>query len=68
MYLIRPPQIYRWLFKKGIFRKNPDKKEVYLTFDDGPQPEATKFVLNVLDEHGIKATFFMLGKNVQMQP
>ncbi len=41
---------------------------MYLTFDDGPQPKATEFVLSVLEEHRIKATFFMLGKNVQKQP
>jgi len=67
LYLIRPPLVYRWLFKQAIFRKNTDKKEVFLTFDDGPQPEATEFVLGVLNEHGIKATFFMLGKNVREQ-
>lgn len=41
---------------------------VYLTFDDGPHPEATPFVLSVLSSHGIKATFFVLGKNVQKHP
>jgi len=68
MYLIRPPKIYRWLFKQAIFRKNADEKKVYLTFDDGPHPEATPFVLNVLESHGIKATFFVLGKNVKKHP
>lgn len=41
---------------------------VYLTFDDGPSPEATPFVLDVLKAHGIKATFFVLGKNVMDNP
>lgn len=68
MYLIRPPKIYRWLFKRAVFRKNADEKKVYLTFDDGPHPEATPFVLNVLESHGIKATFFVLGENVKKHP
>jgi peptidoglycan/xylan/chitin deacetylase (PgdA/CDA1 family) len=68
MYLIRPPKVYRWLFKKAVFRKNPNEKTVYLTFDDGPHPEATPYVLNVLETHGIKATFFVLGKNVNKHP
>ncbi|MBL4586438.1 MAG: polysaccharide deacetylase family protein [Flavobacteriales bacterium] len=68
MYLIRPPRVYRWLFKEAVFRKDPDKKVVYLTFDDGPHPEATELVLRVLQEHEVKATFFMLGKNVEKYP
>lgn len=68
MYLIRPPKVYRWLFKQAIFRENPDEKVVYLTFDDGPHPEATPYVLSVLESHGIKATFFVLGKNVKKHP
>jgi len=68
MYLIRPPKVYRWLFKKAVFRENPDAKTVYLTFDDGPHPEATPYVLSVLETHGIKATFFVLGKNVNKHP
>ena len=44
------------------------KKVVYLTFDDGPIPEATPFVLDTLDRFGIKATFFMVGDNVRKHP
>ncbi|MFT5280527.1 MAG: peptidoglycan/xylan/chitin deacetylase (PgdA/CDA1 family), partial [Bacteroidia bacterium] len=44
MYLIRPPKVYRWVFKKAVFRENPEEKTVYLTFDDGPHPEATPYV------------------------
>lgn len=68
MYLIRPPKIYRWLFKKAVFREDENRKTVYLTFDDGPHPEATPYVLDVLESHGIKATFFVLGKNVNKHP
>ena len=41
---------------------------VYLTFDDGPIPEATPFILDVLDEFGAKAMFFMVGDNVRKHP
>lgn len=68
MYLLRPPLVYRWLFKEALFRKNRNLEKVYLTFDDGPNSEATEFVLNTLKEQEIKATFFMLGKNVVSLP
>jgi peptidoglycan-N-acetylglucosamine deacetylase len=43
-------------------------KRVYLTFDDGPIPEVTEFVLDVLKAHHIKATFFCIGKNAELHP
>lgn len=44
------------------------KQAVYLTFDDGPIPEITPWVLDVLDKYHIKATFFMVGDNVRKYP
>ena len=44
------------------------EKAVYLTFDDGPIPEATPFILDTLKHYGIKATFFMVGDNVRKYP
>lgn len=44
------------------------EKAVYLTFDDGPIPEATPFILDTLKHYGIKATFFMVGDNVRKHP
>lgn len=44
------------------------EKAVYLTFDDGPIPEATPFILDTLASFGIKATFFMVGDNVRKHP
>lgn len=41
---------------------------VYLTFDDGPIPEVTPWVLDKLDEFGVKATFFMVGQNIERHP
>ena len=47
---------------------DPSVKAVYLTFDDGPIPEATPFVLDTLARFGIKATFFVVGDNVRKYP
>lgn len=47
---------------------DPNERAVYLTFDDGPIPEATPFILETLAEYGIKATFFMVGDNVHKYP
>ena len=47
---------------------DPSAKAVYLTFDDGPIPEATPFVLDTLAHYGIKATFFVVGDNVHKYP
>jgi peptidoglycan/xylan/chitin deacetylase (PgdA/CDA1 family) len=47
---------------------NASEKSVYLTFDDGPIPEVTPWVLEVLDKYHIKATFFMVGDNVRKHP
>ena len=47
---------------------DPSAKAVYLTFDDGPIPEATPFVLDTLAHYGIKATFFVVGDNVRKYP
>lgn len=70
MFIERPPLLYRLLFPEGIWRvKGHHKaKVVYLTFDDGPIPEETPWVLDTLDAYGIKATFFMVGDNVRRHP
>lgn len=47
---------------------NKHERAVYLTFDDGPIPEVTPWVLDVLDKYGVKATFFMVGDNVRKHP
>ena len=46
----------------------PGKKQVALTFDDGPHPRLTKEILAILEEYGVKATFFMIGENVNNYP
>lgn len=57
------------LFPKGIWRiPSNNEKVVYLTFDDGPIPEITPWVLDLLDQYDIKATFFCVGDNVRKHP
>ena len=56
--------LYRMLFPETVWRIHSKPHTVYLTFDDGPIPEVTPWVLDVLDHYGIKATFFMVGENV----
>lgn len=62
------PRILRPFFGKTIWRKTPSEKVIYLTFDDGPVPEVTPQVLDILDTYGWKATFFCVGENVQKHP
>ena len=47
---------------------DPSEKSVYLTFDDGPIPEATPWIIETLERYGVKATFFMVGDNVRKHP
>src|SRR5438445_2383023 len=68
MYLVRPPYILRKLYPKAIWRRNPSHKKIYLTFDDGPVPGITTWVLDLLKEHSIKATFFCVGENAEKHP
>lgn len=64
----RPPKLFRRLFPGGHFRLPGDGRRVYLTFDDGPVPEVTPRLLDLLDSYGIKATFFMVGDNARRYP
>ena len=57
--------IFQRLYPYGIFRVGTD---VYLTFDDGPIPEVTPKVLAILDKYQVKATFFMVGENIDKHP
>ena len=68
MILEQPTSILSKIYPNGIFRKDPEDHSVYLTFDDGPIPEVTPWVLDILDQYGIKATFFMVGDNVRKHP
>ncbi len=68
MYTIRIPFFLRLHIKNLIWRMPKTPPTVYLTFDDGPIPEVTPWVLDVLKEESIKATFFCVGENVMKHP
>ena len=57
--------LFQHLYPYAIFRTGTD---VYLTFDDGPIPEVTPQVLAILDRYRVKATFFMVGENIDKHP
>ncbi len=65
---IQFPQIMRIFFRNYVWRKTPSEKVIYLTFDDGPVPEVTPEILEILEKYGWKATFFCVGENVQKNP
>lgn len=68
-WIIQPPLFYRILFPEAVWRiKRRGKKVAYLTFDDGPIPEVTPQVLDILDRYDVKATFFMVGDNALKHP
>lgn len=68
MYTVRPPFFLKWFYPNLIWNKDTKEKIVYLTFDDGPIPNVTDFVLNTLKSLEIKATFFCIGDNIQKHP
>lgn len=68
MFIEQPPIPYRMLFPESMWRIPMKEKSVFLTFDDGPIPEVTPWVLDLLDKYEIKATFFMVGDNVRKHP
>ncbi len=68
MYFVRPPFFLQWYYANLTWRKTTNEKTVYLTFDDGPIPNVTEFVLNTLRSFDIKATFFCIGDNITKHP
>jgi peptidoglycan/xylan/chitin deacetylase (PgdA/CDA1 family) len=68
MYPIKTPKIVRWPYPELIWRVDTSIKEVFLTFDDGPIPEVTPWVLETLEKYNACATFFMVGENVAKHP
>jgi peptidoglycan/xylan/chitin deacetylase (PgdA/CDA1 family) len=62
------PKIILLLFPKYIWKLPNAEKKIYLTFDDGPIPEVTEWVLDILKHENIKATFFCIGDNIKKHP
>jgi peptidoglycan/xylan/chitin deacetylase (PgdA/CDA1 family) len=67
-YFIKTPWIVRKIFSDYLWRVATKEKEVYLTFDDGPHPTITPWVLEELRKHHAKASFFCIGDNVRKYP
>lgn len=68
MIIEQPAVFLRWIYPHALWRMDKREKAVYLTFDDGPIPEATPFILDTLARYGAKATFFMVGENARKYP
>jgi len=68
MYLVKSPLLLKWFYSALTWNKSRSEKIVYLTFDDGPIPNVTDFVLNTLNFFAIKATFFCIGDNIIKHP
>jgi peptidoglycan-N-acetylglucosamine deacetylase len=65
MYLIKTPWwIKRWVYPGYRWSLDRGQKKIYLSFDDGPHPDATVFALDTLKQYHATATFFCIGKNV----
>ena len=66
--MLQVPEILKSVIKNVVWRINPAKKVIYLTFDDGPNSRVTPLVLDILDRFEVKATFFCVGENVSRFP
>lgn len=64
-YFHRIPNFFHFLFPRHLWKLPNNDNKIFLTFDDGPTPEVTGFVLQALEEYSIKATFFLLGEQVE---
>lgn len=68
VYCIFPDLWFRYISPKSLCRGNPSKRYVYITFDDGPHPEYTLQILDILNRYNVKAIFFVLGKKAEQFP
>jgi peptidoglycan-N-acetylglucosamine deacetylase len=67
-YFVKTPWLLKKIYPDCVWNLPAGDKKIYLTFDDGPHPVATNFVLDELKRFGAKGTFFCIGKNVREQP
>jgi peptidoglycan-N-acetylglucosamine deacetylase len=68
MVIHHVPFLFPRIFPDFVWHKDRSSKSIYLTFDDGPVPGVTDYVLNQLEKRGLKATFFMVGENISRHP
>lgn len=68
MYLVKTPWLLKQFYSELLWNEDRDKRIIYLTFDDGPIPVVTPFVLKILKQYEAKATFFCIGDNIRKHP
>lgn len=68
MYWHKNGFLLKWLYPWFVWHKSRSEKTIYLTFDDGPIPEVTEWVLHILQQYQAKATFFCVGDNIRKHP
>lgn len=68
MYFVSSPFFLRWFYPQVTWNRNRKERKIYLTFDDGPIPEITPWILDTLKEYKAKATFFCVGENITRHP
>jgi peptidoglycan/xylan/chitin deacetylase (PgdA/CDA1 family) len=68
MYLVRTPFLLKILYPNFLWDARGDSNSIFVTFDDGPIPIVTPFVLKILKQYDAKATFFCIGDNVRKHP
>ncbi|MBS3992098.1 MAG: polysaccharide deacetylase family protein [Bacteroidetes bacterium] len=68
LYLVKTPNLIKKLFNRLVWSFNTSEKVLFLTFDDGPTPEITPFILKTLKQYNAQATFFCVGENIQKHP
>ena len=66
--IVKPPGFIRFFFPSLIWKKKSSEKKIWLTFDDGPLPKVTPFILNILKKENVKATFFLVGEKIEKYP
>lgn len=67
-YFYRTPRLLKNIYRPCTWQRPDSERRIYLTFDDGPLPVATPYVLDILNEHNAKGTFFVVGDNVKKYP
>ncbi|KAB8151978.1 polysaccharide deacetylase family protein [Kordia sp. TARA_039_SRF] len=65
LYTAKTPKLAKWLFPSLVWEFSVTEKKLFLTFDDGPIPEVTPWVLEQLAKYNAKATFFCIGDNIE---
>ncbi|MFD1314297.1 polysaccharide deacetylase family protein [Namhaeicola litoreus] len=67
-YPVKTPSFAKVILPDLCWNFNKSQKDLYLTFDDGPHPEITPWVLELLEKYQAKGTFFCVGENVEKYP